>query len=104
MHRKAVLQRFWIVAENVSDVLAAIFLSYLAVGFMALRFEMGVLTELAEKTLPGNLLIPFLAFVFIFFRILIFIRDKWTSWSAWRTSLLFVVGSVAVVFVGINFL
>lgn len=104
MHRKAVLQRFWIVAENVSDVLAAIFLSYLAVGFIALRFEMGVLTELAEKTLPGNLLIPFLAFVFIFFRVLIFIRDKWTSWSAWRTSLLFAAGSVAVVFVGINFL
>ncbi len=102
MKWKAFFERLWISLEEVVDVLAAVFLAYFALGILALYIKIPRISELAESTLRENFTIPFFAGVFIFFRLLLLIREKFTSWSFLRTLLLFLVGGAAIGFVGIN--
>lgn len=102
MKRKAFFERLWISFEEIIDVLAAVFLAYFVLGMFALYTEIPRINELAESTLRGNLTIPFLAGTFIFFRLLLLIREKFTSWSFTRTLLLFLAGGVTIGFVGLN--
>lgn len=104
MQRKAIFERFWIAFEEIVDVLAAVFLVYFAIGTLALYVYIPRVTDLAEQTLKGNAMIPFLVGVFIFVRLLILLREKFTSWSPLRTSLLFFSGGLVIVFAGMNLL
>jgi hypothetical protein len=104
MKRKAIVERFWISLEETVDVLAAVFLAYFAIGMLALHIEIPRVSELAAQTLNGNFMIPFLAGSFIFLRLLILLREKFTSWSPMRTSILFLTGGVMIVFAGMNLL
>ncbi|MFH0776236.1 MAG: hypothetical protein V1936_01330 [Patescibacteria group bacterium] len=104
LHRRATFERIWVAIEEIVDLLAAVFLAYFGLGIVALHVAMPRISALAETTLRGNLMIPFLAGVFIFLRILIFLRAKFTSWSFLRTSLLFLTGGLIVVFAGMNLL
>jgi hypothetical protein len=102
--RKAIAERFWISLEEVIDVLAAVFLAYLIIGIFSLYVEIPRMSELSEVTLKGSLKIHFLTGSFIFVRFLILIREKFTSWSVLRTSILFIAGSIVIAFAGINLL
>ncbi len=104
MKRKAVFERFWISLEEIVDVLAAVFIAYFAIGTLALYVEIPRISEIAENTLHGNFMIPFFAGVFVFLRLLILIREKFTSWSPLRTSLLFITGTMLIVFAAMNLL
>ena len=104
MRRKAATERFWISLEEIVDVLAAVFLAYFAFGMLALYIDVPRVSDLAEQTLRGNFIIPFLAGTFIFLRFLILLREKFTSWSLIRTLILFLVGGVMIIFAGMNLL
>lgn len=104
MRRKAIVQRLWLALENIIGALAFVFSVYIIVGGLALRFEFGYLSTLAEKTLANKMLIPFFAFTFIVLWILIWLREHFTSWSPVRTFLLFLVGGFCIFVVGANFL
>lgn len=104
MRHKAIFERFWIAFEEIVDVLAAVFLVYFAIGTLALYIYIPRITDLAEQTLKDNAMIPFLVGVFIFVRLLILLREKFTSWSPLRTSLLFFSGGLVIVFAGVNLL
>jgi len=104
MRHKAIFERFWIAFEEIIDVLAAVFLVYFAIGTLALYIYIPRITDLAAQTLKDNAMIPFLVGVFIFIRLLILLREKFTSWSPLRTSLLFFSGGLVVVFAGVNLL
>ncbi|MCF7846076.1 MAG: hypothetical protein K9L85_02460 [Candidatus Peribacteraceae bacterium] len=104
LHRKLVLERFWVAFEEIVDLLAAVFIAYFALGMTALYVEIPRISELAEQTLRGNFMVHFLVGTFIFIRVLILLRKKFTSWSFLRTSLLFLSGTVVIVFAGINLL
>lgn len=104
LKRKAIFEKFWTAFEEIVDLLAAVFMAYLALGILALYVEIPRISELAEATLRGDLTIHFLAGTFIFLRILILIREKFTSWSFIRTSFLFLMGGLVVAFTGINLL
>ena len=102
MKRKAFFERLWISLEEIVDVLAAVFLTYFALGMLALYVEIPRISELAENTLHEDSTILFFTGVFIFFRLLLLIREKFTSWSFLRTLLLFLIGGVVIGFVRIN--
>lgn len=104
LNRRAVMERFWISLEEIFDVLAAVFLAYLSIGVLGLYVEIPHISELAHQTLDSNLMMYFLAGAFIFVRFLIWLREKFTSWSPLRTSLLFFAGGMAIVVVGMNIL
>ncbi|MFH0834693.1 MAG: hypothetical protein V2A63_04910 [Patescibacteria group bacterium] len=104
LRRKAVLARFWIAFEEIIDLLAAVFIAYLGLGILSLYIEIPRVTALAEMTLHNNLTIHYFAGAFVFIRILLFLREKFTSWSFVRTSLLFVFGGLILLFAGINLL
>ncbi|MFH1546540.1 MAG: hypothetical protein ABIE14_04135, partial [Patescibacteria group bacterium] len=102
MKRKAFFERLWISLEEVVDVLAAVFLAYFILGMLSLYIEIPRISKLAENTLRGNFTIPFFAGAFIFFRLLLLIREKFTSWSFLRTLLLFIAGGAVIGFAGVN--
>ena len=104
LQRKLIFERFWIALEEVIDLLAAVFIAYLLLGLTALHVDIPRISELAKVTLANNFTIHFFAGVFIFLRILILLRDKFTSWSFARTSLLFFTGSLLIILAGINLL
>jgi len=95
---------FWVSVEEIVDVLAAVFLAYFLIGLASLFIEIPRVTELAEQTLKGNYLIPFLTGGFIFVRILMFLRDKFTRARPIRTSLLFLSGGTILFVSAINLL
>ncbi|MFA6458097.1 MAG: hypothetical protein WCV72_01755 [Patescibacteria group bacterium] len=104
LKRRARFNRFWIGFSEIVDLLAAVFLGYLVFGTISFYVQIPRISVLAELTLRDNLTIHFLAGTFIFLRILIFLREKFTSWCFWHTALLFLVGSLVIVFAGLNLL
>ncbi len=104
LKRQARFNRFWIAFAEIVDLLAAVFLGYLVLGITSFYVEIPRISELAELTLRNNFTIHFLVGAFIFLRILILLRERFTSWSFWRTALLFSVGGFVIVFVGLNLL
>lgn len=99
---RGVLERFWLVAEEIVGTLAFVYFAYFALGSLALRFDWGKLSRLAEITLVDNTTISFLAFSSIFLWFLIWLRERLTSWSAPRTLLLFTCGGIFLFLAGIN--
>jgi hypothetical protein len=104
MLRKAIFERFWLEIERLALALAVVFAFYLLLGELALHFELGKFSSLAEKTLTENLLIVFLTLIFVVMRILLWLREKVTSWSPARTLFLFLVGGAGLIVVGVNLL
>lgn len=104
LKRQVRFNRFWVAFAEIVDLLAAVFLGYLVLGVTSFYVEIPRISELAELTLRNNFTIHFLVGAFIFLRILILLREKFTSWSFWRTTLLFLVGSFMIVFAGLNLL
>jgi hypothetical protein len=104
MDRKALFQRSWMIGENLAGILAFIYFGYFIFGSFALRYQWGIFTELATNTLQGSTVIPFFAFTFIFICLLIWLREKFTSWSPIRTALLFTSGSLFLIFLALNLL
>ena len=102
MDRKAFLQRGWMIGENLTGILAFIYFVYFIFGNFALRYQWGIFTDLATNTIQGNTMIPFFAFAFIFIRLLMWLREKFTSWSPIRTALLFLSGAIFLIFMGLN--
>ena len=102
MDRKALLQRGWMIGENLTGILAFIYFVYFIFGNFALRYQWGIFTDLATNTIQGNTVIPFFAFAFIFIRLLMWLREKFTSWSPIRTALLFLSGAILLIFMGLN--
>lgn len=104
MKRKAFFQRSWMILEDVTGILAFIYFCYFIFGSLALRYEWGAFTELAINTLQDSTVIPFFAFTFIFVYLLIWLREKFTSWSPMRTTLLFTSGSLFLFLLALNLL
>jgi len=104
MHRKVMLEKFWLLAEGLITALAIVYLAYFVIGTIALHYNLSGISKLAEKTLLGNTVIPFFAGACFFLRILMWLRERYTSWSALRTFSLFTIGGMVLFIIGVNFL
>lgn len=103
LDRRLFFERVWMLFEVIAAVLAALFFTYFILGNLLIRYEMGTLTDFLQNTLSSPL-IPFLTFALILLRLLMWVREKLTSWSLWRTTVLFLGSFVVLTVLGVNLL
>ncbi len=104
VHRAEAIARFWDIAAHFFGVLAFLYFTYFALASFALQYQWGAISQLAALTVGHSTLIPYLAFSFIFIRLLIAIRAHFTVRHVIATSLLFTTGVFFLFIAGINVL
>jgi hypothetical protein len=103
LDRRLFLEHFWKLFENITAILAALFFVYFVAGNLLAGYELNTLSDFLRNTLSSPL-IPFLTFALLLLRLVMWIREKLTSWSLWRTTVLFLSSFVLLVILGVNLL
>lgn len=96
--------QFWLGMEQLTFFLALIFGLYFLAAQIALATAPNFFSGLALKTVGENALVLFLFLTAGSLRILLFMREKFTSWSSFRTLLLFIFGALGILILGLNLL
>jgi hypothetical protein len=103
IHRPLVLERIWIWLGEFLSVMIFMYLSYFIISTLALRYEWGSFSTLAETTIARSTLIPYLAFSLMILRILVSLRVHVLRHII-ATFLVFAAGGLLIFILGVNLL
>lgn len=100
----SLLRKIWQWIGSLASTLAAIYLGYFILATLALQYDWGTFSELAQATVADTTLVPFLALTFLIISLLVLARDRISQHRLVLTPLILAFGGLLIFVTGVNFL